>query len=140
MFNQVVLIGRLGGDPELRFTKTSLPVCKFSLATEHRFKSGDEWKSVTDWHKVTIFGKKAEWAERDLRKGDQVTVVGRISYSTVEDRDGNKRYFTDIIADKLGYPKAPGDRSDAGAQDSPARRKPRKDDFDAGFSDDEIPF
>jgi single-strand DNA-binding protein len=99
--NRATIIGNTGQPPECRTLGTGNKIAKFSLATEHRFKKGEEWQSKTDWHRVTAFGKQAEFVESYVGKGHRLYVEGRIEYSTSEGEDGVTRYYTDIIADKI---------------------------------------
>ena len=100
--NKVQLIGHLGKDPELRHTQTNMPICKFSLATTEQIPSQNgERKERTSWHNITIFGKQAEVASRYLKKGRQVYLEGRLEYGSYDDKQGVKRYTTDIIVNKF---------------------------------------
>lgn len=99
--NKVMLIGRLGKDPELTYTPSGMAVAKFTMATSERKKNQQgEWEETTDWHRIVLFGKTAEAAGQYLTKGGQVYIEGRISYSTFE-RDGVKQYFTDILCNRM---------------------------------------
>jgi len=102
--NKVQLIGHLGKDPELRHTQNNMQICKFSLATTEQVPSGNgERKDKTAWHNITIFGKQAEVASRYLKKGRQVYLEGRLDYGSYVDKQGIKRYTTDIIVHKLVF-------------------------------------
>lgn len=92
--NSVTLVGRLGDDPQIDYTTRDTCVCKFSLATNDGW--GDNER--TNWHKITIFGKRAESAGDWLRKGRLVGVTGRIEYNRFTGDDGVERFFCDIIA------------------------------------------
>lgn len=144
--NKCILIGNLGNDPELKFTQGGMAVCKISLATTESRKDRDGNRvEKTSWHRVTFFGKLGEIAGEYLRKGSQVYVEGRISYSETTGDDGQKRYFTDIIADEM---QMLGGRQDAGNTSSsgprggaPARERPQRATQPADdFPDDSIPF
>lgn len=138
--NQVVLVGRLGRDPEIKTTQSGTEVCKLSVATSRKYKGEEQ----TQWHRVTVFGKAAEACGRFLSKGRQVAVTGRIEYSESE-RDGVKRYFTDIIAQDVQFIGGKGDSAGpsypepAGAVSSRfGSAPPPYDPGDAGS--DDIPF
>jgi single-strand DNA-binding protein len=90
--NKVILIGNLGKDPELRYTAAGSPVCKFSLATTKKIKE----KSVTTWHNMIAWGKTAELCGQYLHKGDPCYFEGEIENRSWEDRDGNRKYMTEI--------------------------------------------
>ena len=108
--NTVFLMGNLGADPELRMTPSGTSVLKLRLATTEVYFDKDNAKQErVEWHNVTVFGKRADALNRFLTKGALVTVTGRIHYSSSE-KDGQKRYFTEIIADKLFLGGAPPGR------------------------------
>ncbi|MDJ0842108.1 MAG: single-stranded DNA-binding protein [Acidobacteriota bacterium] len=111
--NKVILIGRLGRDPELRYTQSQVPFTKFSLATTERFTSNGEQREKTEWHQITVWGKQAEIAQRYLTKGKQVYLEGRIEYSESTDQQGQKRWFTNIRCDRFLFLGSRGD-SDGG--------------------------
>lgn len=96
--NQVKLLGYLGADPELKLGAGGTAILKFRMATTERWFDNDNVKQErTEWHRVTIFGKRAEGLAKFLRKGMAVYVDGRLQHSSYE-KDGQKRYSTDIIA------------------------------------------
>jgi len=96
--NKVQLIGRLGKDVEMKKLKGNRTLAKVSLATSEIYKNS-EGKKVenTQWHNLTFWGKTAENAGNILKKGSEIAVDGRLNYSDYEDKDGNKKYFTEII-------------------------------------------
>ncbi len=96
--NKVMLIGRLGSDPEIRYTADGTPVANFSLATDSPVKRGDQWESETEWHRIVAWRRLAEICSEYLSKGRLVYVEGRLRTRQWEDRDGNKRWTTEIIA------------------------------------------
>ncbi len=106
--NKVLLIGRLGRDPELRYTRNQTPFAKFSLATSEQFTVEGERREKTEWHQLVVWGKQAEIANRYLKKGKQVYVEGRIEYRDYE-QDGQKKFFTDIRVDRFVMLGSPGD-------------------------------
>jgi single-strand DNA-binding protein len=95
--NRVTLIGRLGKDPDLRFTPSGQAVCKFSLATTESWKQGNEWKEKTDWHNIVVWGPLAERCGEHLAKGSQVYVEGTIGTRSWE-TGGKKNYITEVTA------------------------------------------
>jgi single-strand DNA-binding protein len=101
--NKVILIGRLGRDPEVRYTPSGVPVANFSLATseEWKDKSTGEKQERTEWHRVEAWRRLGEICGEYLHKGKQVYIEGRLQTDTWEDRDGNKRYTTKIIAQNM---------------------------------------
>ncbi len=153
--NKAILVGNLGNDPETRYTQGGMAVTKISLATTSVRKDRDgNNQEKTEWHRVTFFGKLGEIAAEYLRKGSQVYVEGRISYSEHTGDDGQKRYYTDIIADEMQMLGGRGEGGGGGGsyersrpqrqqpsesrQQQPAQsRQPAPAD---DFSDDDIPF
>jgi single-strand DNA-binding protein len=99
MVNKVILIGRLGKDPELRSTQSGKQVCKFSLATDSGF--GDQRK--TEWHNVVTFGRQAENCAKYLHKGSVAYIEGNIQYCKSEIDKGKTRYWTVIIANTVQF-------------------------------------
>ena len=99
--NKVILVGRLGKDPEIRYSSSGTAYATFSVATESRQKNSEgEWTGITEWHSIKTFGKQAEFTGEYLRKGKLVYVEGRLQTSSWED-NGQKRYRTDIIASSI---------------------------------------
>ncbi|OGC78831.1 MAG: single-stranded DNA-binding protein [candidate division Zixibacteria bacterium RBG_16_40_9] len=100
--NKVILIGNLGKDPELRYTPNSQAVATFSLATNRKWKDKEgQQQEQTEWHNIVTWGKRAEICKEYLKKGSSVFVEGRIQYRTYDDKDGNKRYITEIVAHQV---------------------------------------
>ncbi len=100
--NKAIIIGNLGKDPELRYTPSGTAVTSLSVATTDRFKdkSGAQ-QSRTDWHNVVCWGRLAEIARDYLKKGNPVYIEGRIQYRSYDDKEGVKRYRTDIVATSM---------------------------------------
>lgn len=102
--NKAILIGNLGKDPELRRTPGGQNVVSFPLATTERYTGRDgEKKDSTEWHNVVAWGKLAELANQYLRKGRSAYIEGRIQTRSWDDRDGNKRYRTEIVASTIQF-------------------------------------
>ena len=100
--NKTILVGRLGRDPETRFTQGGDPVTNFSVATSENKKVGDEWKESTEWHNITAFGRLAEIAGEYLQKGSLCYVEGKLKTSSWDDKGGGaKRYKTEVIAREI---------------------------------------
>lgn len=134
--NKVMLIGNLGQDPELRYTQSNTAVCNFSLATNESWtdKQSGEKKEETYWARIVCWGKQAETCEKYLKKGRSVYVEGKLTERTWEDKEGIKRYTTEIVAQRVLF---------LGGEGGGGRRAPAHRDEDlpaATFSDDEIPF
>lgn len=167
--NRVTLLGNLGADPELRYTQGGQAVLNIRLATTESYLDKDRVrKERTDWHAVVLWGKRGEALGKFLTKGSQILVEGRLSTSSYEDRDGNKRYKTEVVANNVVL--VGGRSRGGGAEESfggppadfggggpprrapaPAQRPPQAapahdpaDDYvgggDFGGGDDDIPF
>jgi single-strand DNA-binding protein len=98
--NRVQLIGRLGKDPETRFTPKGSKVCTFSVAVDRRWKSEGETKTATDWFNVEAWGKLGEICQQYLSKGRLVFIEGRLQTDRYE-TDGEARYFTKVVASQM---------------------------------------
>lgn len=100
--NKVILIGNLGKDPEVRYLEGGIAVANFPLATTETFRDKNGNKNEqTEWHQIVLWRKLAEVAEKFLRKGQQIYLEGKIRSRTWEDKEGNKRYTTEIFGDSL---------------------------------------
>jgi single-strand DNA-binding protein len=100
--NKVLLIGNLGKDPEVRYTASGTAVASFSLATSEKFKNKEgEWEERTEWHNVTLWGRLAEIAGEYLVKGKTVYLEGRLQTRKWQDKDGEDRYTTEIVGEKM---------------------------------------
>jgi len=100
--NKVILVGHLGADPELKYTPNNRPVCRLSLATNEvwKDKSGEK-QERTEWHRVNVWGEQAESCAKFLSKGRMVYVEGRLQTRSWGDKDGKKRYSTEIVAERV---------------------------------------
>lgn len=100
--NKVILVGNLGKDPEVRYTPSGTAVASFSLATTERYKDKDgKAQEKTEWHNIIAWRQLAEICGKYLHKGKQVFIEGKIQTRSYDDRDGNKRYVTEIVADQM---------------------------------------
>ena len=100
--NKAILVGNLGGDPELRYTPSGTAVANFTLATHEQWKGKDGEKGErTEWHRIVAWSRLGEICGEYLHKGSQVYIEGRIQTRSWEDRDGNKKYTTEIIAQSM---------------------------------------
>ena len=134
--NKVILIGNLGKDPELRYLPSGQGVTKFSLATGSRWKDKEgQWQDRTDWHNIVAFGKTAEICNEYLKKGRQVYIEGRVQTRSYDDRDGNKKWITEIIAQTMQML----GRKDEGEEEIPeAVEEPQAGETKS--EDDDLPF
>lgn len=139
--NKAIIVGRLGADPELRFTPGGRSVANFNVATSSvwKDKSSGEKREDTQWHKIVVWGPQAETCSKFLKKGREVFVEGEIRTRSYEDKEGSKRYVTEIVARDVRFLGGRGDRdASEGGGDFGAPTEPP-----AGFDetgDDDIPF
>ena len=147
--NKVLLIGRLGQNPELRYLpQTERPVAKFSLATNERFfnPNTNESDDRTEWHRIVVWGKLAEFCEKYLNRGKQILLEGKIRTRNWQDRDGNKRYTTEIEAQNIVLLGKKDDVGEEQPHSAPEATSdfPNVDDTSPaekeGEEEDEIPF
>jgi single-strand DNA-binding protein len=143
--NKAILVGNLGRDAEVTTTAGGFPIARFSLATTYRRKDqrSGNWEDRTEWHRIVLLGKQAESLRDYLKKGKQIYVEGRIETRSWDDKEGQKRYMTEIIADRVqllgsggggGRPAARDE--DQGVPDYDAAPEPASH----GGADDDIPF
>lgn len=150
--NKVILVGRLGKDPETRFTTSGQAVCNFSLATDETYKDrAGERQKRTEWHKIVVWGKQAEIAQQYLHKGSLIFVEGRIQTRQWDDKEGQKRTSTEIVASNFRMLGSRAEGAGAGAGAGAAARGGADSEFHsqaAGAedlaapepSDEDIPF
>ncbi len=102
MVNKVILIGNLGRDPEVRYLEGNVAVARFSVATNENYKDKKgEWQTATEWHDVVVWRALAERAEKQLKKGSQVFVEGKLTHRKYQDKEGNDRYVTEVVANSF---------------------------------------
>lgn len=133
--NSLTITGRLTRDPELKYTQAGLAIAKFSLASERAVKKGESWDKETSFFDCQVWGKPAEWADKDLSKGSAVTIQGEIRQERWE-KDGEKRSKVIINCDKLIYAKA---KTEDGYQVETPEQETMPEASKIGF-DDDIPF
>jgi len=148
--NKVILVGRLGRDPETRFTSAGQAVCNFSVATDETYKDRNgERQKRTEWHKIVVWGRQAEIAQQYLKKGSLVYLEGRIQSRQWDDKEGQKRTSFEIVANNFRMLGSRADAAGAGAAagaGSPAapdvESPAHSDDVAPGpeISDEDIPF
>jgi single-strand DNA-binding protein len=146
--NRVMLLGNLGQDPELRMTSGGQAVLKLRLATSETYLDRNKVRQErTEWHSVVVWGKRAEALSKILSKGSRIFVEGGLRTSSYDDKEGHKRYRTEVVANNIilsgggggrGAPRAP-DASDA-PEAAPSAGSGYGDQDYGGGSDDEIPF
>jgi single-strand DNA-binding protein len=160
--NKCMIIGNLGGDPEMRYTAGGKPVTQLRVAVNHSYRGqNNEWQKETEWFRVVVWGDAAERAAERLRKGSKVYIEGRLQTREWQDREGQKRFTTELVAQTVtpldpraredeggfqgGFPgRAPGapgdDATDDGSGRAP-RREPAGPPAENDYADlDELPF
>lgn len=120
--NKAILIGNLGRDPEIRYTQSGTAVANFTIATSESWndKETGQRQDRTEWHRIVVFGKQGENCGKYLSKGSQVFIEGRIQTRKWEDRDGNARYTTEIVAQTVQFLGTRGSGGAEGGYGAPA--------------------
>jgi single-strand DNA-binding protein len=142
--NKAILVGYVGNDPEVRYIESKTPVCNFRLATSEVYKNRNgERITSTEWHNIVLWRGLAEVAEKYVRKGTQLYIEGRIRTRSWDDKDGNKRYTTEIIGDNMQLLGKRTDESgtlpDTGRSTEPAQ--PESDNIGQEINEtDDLPF
>lgn len=148
--NKVILMGRLTRDPEVRYSQSAEPlaIARYSLAVNRRFRRDNE--PDADFINIVAFGKNGEFAEKYFKKGQQVSIVGRLQTGSYTDKDGNKRYTTDVIVEeqhfaesKKNFEERMGGQSTNNYNAAPSATTNNVEGFvsvDDDFDDDDIPF
>ena len=149
--NKVIIVGNLGRDPETRYLPSGEAVTNISVATTDKWKdkASGEMKENTEWHRVAFFGRLAEIAGEYLKKGSQVYIEGRIRTRKYQDKDGNERYSTEIIGDRMqmlgsrtgaGSPEGRGEPRGEAPPEAKAGAAPAKKGGKFDDMEDDIPF
>jgi single-strand DNA-binding protein len=138
--NKVMLIGNVGQDPEVRYVEQGVAVARLSLATTERgytLQNGTQVPDHTDWHTVILWRKLAEIIEKYVRKGDRLYIEGRIRYRSYDDKQGQRRYVTEIWADNMELLGGNNKPTSAPQQEDPAVQP---QDIAAEASGEPLPF
>ena len=119
--NKVILIGNLGKDPEVRHLENGAVVANFSIATSETYKDRNTGQKVenTDWHDIVVWRGLAEIVEKYVRKGHKVYIEGKLKKRSWQDKEGNTRYTTEVIADELTILTRPDQRQDSSPDNNP---------------------
>jgi single-strand DNA-binding protein len=144
--NKVILIGNVGKDPELRHLENGTPVCQFTMATSETYtnKSGEKVTN-TDWHNIVLWRGLAEIANKYVKKGSQIYIEGRIKNRSYDDKEGNKRYITEIVGDNMQLlGRKPDDSNQQPAGPPPSQESKTQQDSDVytqnATGGDDLPF
>ena len=143
--NKVLLVGRLGKDPEIRFSGDGNAIANFSIATNETWKNKEgNQQEKTDWHNIVVFGASAEkYIQPYVKKGTLVSVEGKLQTRDWEDKDGNKRYTTEVVADLYGGVQILGSGGGENSFDTSSgmnQEPAKKENLDQTIEDDELPF
>lgn len=135
--NKVILIGNLGKDPEIRTFDNGDKVAQFSLATSESYKDKNgERQDKTEWHNVVLWRGLAGLAEQYLKKGSKIYVEGKLTHRSYDDKDGNKRYVTEVVGRDMTFlDSKPGGGGGQSAPSAPMANEPAP-----GSVDDDLPF
>ena len=138
--NKVILIGRLTRDPEVRYTQgdNAMAIARYSLAVDRRFKRDGE--PDADFINCVAFGKSGEFAEKYLKKGTKVAVVGRIQTGSYTNKDGQKVYTTDVVVEEQEFAESKNSGSSDNNQSAPANKNTDFMNIPDGIDDSELPF
>ncbi len=130
--NKAIVVGFLGRDPELRTTQGGQNICRLNMGTTRTYNNRDTNEKVeeTEWHRITVWGKSAENCGKYLKKGSQVYVEGRLRTSSYEDKEGIKRYSTEIVAENVQFLSKKGQQNESAPESPQENQDP----------DDDIPF
>jgi single-strand DNA-binding protein len=102
MVNKVILIGNLGRDPEMRYLEGNVAVARFSVATNESYKDKKgEWQNLTEWHNIICWRGLAEYAEKQLKKGSQIYLEGKLTHRKYQDKEGVDKYVTEVVANTI---------------------------------------
>lgn len=140
--NKVILVGNVGKEPETRHLENGTPVCSFSLATNETYtnKNGERVTN-TEWHNITLWRGLAETAQKYVKKGSQLYIEGRIRSRSWDDKDGNKRYTTEIVGDTMKLLGRKSDDNTHAASSSAEMSAPEFETVkDTGGLADDLPF
>ena len=145
--NKVLLIGNLGADPEIKYTPSGTAIANLRLATaESRKNSEGDWEDHTEWHRVVMFGRRAETCKDYLRKGSKIFIEGRIQTRSWDDQSGQKRYMTEVLGYQMIMLDPKGQGPSADTQDQVDTAEPQPDSTpepppdDLPKVDDDLPF
>lgn len=144
--NKIQIIGRLGKDPELKYTATGTPVANFSVATSEKWKDKNgQVNERTEWHRCVVWGKLGELCNQYLAKGRQVYIEGKMQTRDWEDNNGVKRYVTEVVVTNVEFLGSRDQNQGQGQQQNNNNQNNNQNDYqepsnDQNFTADDIPF
>jgi single-strand DNA-binding protein len=141
--NRIILVGNVGKEPEIRYLDSGVALCKFPLATNEKYKNknGENVKN-TEWHNIILWRKLAEIAEKYVKKGDLLYLEGKIRTRSYDDKEGNKRYITEVIVDNMQMlgKKQSGEGADTESYQEQMEESAPQFDQEADNETDDLPF
>ncbi len=144
--NKVTLMGNITRDPDLRFTPSGTAVLSFGLATNRRYKSGEEWKDEVSYHNIVVW-RNAESLAKRVKKGTRILVEGRLQTRSWDDAEGKKQYKTEVVTDNvILISRFEGDNSSSGGssagsiEDTPVKKDEGASQSDTSIEPDDLPF
>ncbi len=141
--NRIILVGNVGKEPETRYLDSGVALCKFPLATNEKYKnkSGENVKN-TEWHNIILWRKLAEIAEKYVKKGDLLYLEGKIRTRSYDDKEGNKRYITEVIVDNMQMlgKKQTGEGAESESYQEGMEESAPQFDQEADNETDDLPF
>ena len=140
MLNKIIFMGRLGRDPEVRYTQSGTPVASFSLAVDRDFVDQATGHRPTDWIDVVAWGAKAKFAQQYFRKGQLAAVEGRLQIRDWTDREGAKRRTAEVVADQIYFAGAKAAHPSEGNADERSLPAPPAQEFAEQSDEGELPF
>ena len=148
MINKVILVGNLGDAPEVRTLENGAKVAKFSMATNENYRDKEgQWQKITEWHNIVAWRYLADKAENSLKKGTLVYVEGKLTHRKYQDKDGNDKYFTEIVANTLkilekreGTGEFQGGNFPSATDEFPTTKTESKSPEAKGTEEDDLPF
>ena len=140
--NKVIVVGRLGQKPEMRYTQDNRAIATLGLATSEEWKDKEsgEKREKTEWHRVIFFGKLAEIAEQWLDKGSQLYIEGKLQTRKWQDKEGNDKYTTEIIGSEMNMLGGRQSSGDGGAYDQSQPMQKPSEPSASNISEEDIPF
>lgn len=138
MLNCAVVIGRLTSDPEVRKTQSGVSVCRFTVAVDRNYKQGEERQA--DFINVVAWNKTGEFCSKYFKKGQQVSIIGRLQTRTWDDDKGTKHYVTEVIAEEAYFADSRRDGDASGFENTFGETLSQSAEFQVTSSDDDLPF
>lgn len=140
--NKCMFIGRLGADPETRYTASGAAITNINIATTNKWrdKQTGEQREQTEWHRIVFFNRLAEVVGEYCRKGSQIFVEGGLRHRKWQDQSGQDRYTTEVVGENMQLLGSPRGQQEGQQQGSAKQQNPQQQDADPGFDEDDIPF